>query len=356
MLRDITIENYRLFEKFHMEGLTQINLLVGENNSGKSSLLEAIYLLVNRNEPTALFQVFDVRGEITPEIYKPDYRIRAGYQIAHIFRGHMLREDHKIKVYSQTQPSISLLISYLTDEEQQPKQLKIFDEDGDNLPTKLVFSYDSVDHSFPVSEDGLIEQRLARRSFSGPKQNNRLVTSDYLDQREVARLWDQITLTPKEDRVLEALRILEPDIERISFTSQQSSKSGILLKIRGNDYPVPLGSMGDGMRRILVLAASLVNCENGVLLVDEIDTGLHHKALTQMWRLVVETAKRLNVQVFATTHSGDCLYSFHKALSELEESSLGSVFRLERKDDQIKYVSYTGDKLAVAIEHDIEVR
>jgi AAA15 family ATPase/GTPase len=114
--------------------------------------------------------------------------------------------------------------------------------------------------------------------------------------------------------------------------------------------------MGDGMYRILTLALPLVNCENGALFVDEIDTGLHYKALTQMWRLVIETAKRLNVQIFATTHSWDCLVAFHKALTETSATELGSVFRLECKDDQIKYVSYSGDKLAVAIEHDIEVR
>ena len=91
-------------------------------------------------------------------------------------------------------------------------------------------------------------------------------------------------------------------------------------------------------------------------MVDEIDTGLHYKALTQMWRLVIETAKRLNVQVFATTHSWDCLAAFHKALRETEETNLGSVFRLERKNGQIDYVAYTGEELAVAVEHDIEVR
>lgn len=351
MLRDITIENYRLFEKFHIEGLTQVNLLVGTNNSGKSSLLEAIYLLVSQEVPVALFRILDIRGEITPDNYR--FKSRGGYQVSHIFRNHSLREG-SIKIYSQLSldTSISLTVSY---QEQLPRQLSLFDEN--KYVSGLEFSYgDGNNRLFPMIEDGLIEAdpRLPRRFVSG--ENNRFVTTDYLDQREVARLWDQITLTPEEDKVLEALRILEPDIERIGFTSQQSTKSGILLKIKGNDYPIPLGSMGDGMRRILVLAASMANCENGVLLVDEIDTGLHYKALTQMWRLVIETANRLNVQVFATTHSWDCLAAFHKALTETSATELGSVFRLERKDDQIKYVSYTGDKLAVAIDHDIEVR
>lgn len=354
MLRDITIENYRLFEKFHMEELTQVNLLVGTNNSGKSSLLEAIYLLINQEMPSALFQILEIRGEITP-----DYRVRprGGYQVSHIFRNHNFHEV-VINISSEVTlgTPLTLTISYREDY-QQLKQLTLFDEDENKLASGLLFSYsDKVSRFFPITEDGLVEAdtRSTRRFFSD--LNNRFISPDYLDQREIARLWDQITLTPEEDKVLEALRILEPDIERIGFTSQQSTRSGILLKVKGDDYPVPLGSMGDGMRRILVLTASIVNCENGALFVDEIDTGLHYKALTQMWRLVIETAKRLNVQVFATTHSWDCLVAFQKALTETSATEIGSVFRLERKDDQIKYVSYTGDKLAVAIEHDIEVR
>jgi hypothetical protein len=70
--------------------------------------------------------------------------------------------------------------------------------------------------------------------------------------------WDGITLTPKEESVVAALQILEPNVERISFTSSQSYNSGILLKIRGQHTPIPLGSMGDGMRRILTLAMAAV--------------------------------------------------------------------------------------------------
>ena len=61
MLRDITIENYRLFEEFHLEGMTRVNLLVGMNNSGKSSLLEAIYLLMNSENSVALSEVLSKR-------------------------------------------------------------------------------------------------------------------------------------------------------------------------------------------------------------------------------------------------------------------------------------------------------
>jgi predicted ATP-dependent endonuclease of OLD family len=83
--------------------------------------------------------------------------------------------------------------------------------------------------------------------------------------------------------------------------------------MRGQRDPIPLGSMGDGMRRILTLAMCAVNVENGFLLIDEIDTGLYYEVQADMWRLILETAQRLDVQVFATTHSWDCVSAFQEA-------------------------------------------
>lgn len=347
MLRDITIENYRLFEKFQLEGLTQVNLLVGTNNSGKSSLLEAIYLLVNHEDPTVLLNVLDNRGEY---ILEENGDANELYQISEIFRGHKLKSDCSVIISSQQDES--KFIEYAFIDYDEPSASDKFIE----RRVRYVFKgrdKEDIRGSFYLDDD------VFTRGFSGSiirHTNKRIITTERLNYRVITRLWNQLVLTPKEDMVLEALRILEPDVERITFLSQTTVEMSIQLKIKGKDTPVPLGSMGDGMYRVFALTLSLVNSENGVLLVDEIDTGLHYKALTKMWRLVIETAKKLNVQVFATTHSWDCLSSFQKVLTEEKAETIGSVFRLERTDNQIGYVTYSSEELAIAVEHDIEVR
>jgi predicted ATP-dependent endonuclease of OLD family len=353
MLRDITIENYRLFEKFHMEGMTQINLLVGANNSGKSSLLEALYLLMAHKDPLAVHGVLKNRGEfINPSL--DEYNDEYIFQISEIFRGHKLKKQSKVIIASQRDQPMSLEYIYVdydmtwrSKDENEEVIGVVFKQQGQND----ISGYLNLE-----KEEGFSGWYTGEGLRFREKSDDCFITTERLDLRKITKLWDQTVLTPKEDMVLEVLRILEPNLERIALLNQTTPATSVRLKIKGNTEPVPLGSMGDGMYRIFVLALSLANCENGTLFVDEIDTGLHYKALTQMWRLVIETAKRLNVQVFATTHSWDCLVAFHKALTGTSATELGSVFRLERKDDQIKYVSYTGDKLAVAIEHDIEVR
>ena len=168
-------------------------------------------------------------------------------------------------------------------------------------------------------------------------------------------MWDKIALTSKEELVISALKIIQPDIEKIGFSISYLHNI-IRLKVKNIDTPVPINSMGEGMYIALSIAMSLVTAENGVLLVDEIETGLHYEAQTDMWRLILETAKELNVQVFATTHSWDCIAAFQEALSQVEDSSIGKLFRLDSKYGKLRAVEYDAEDLEVVTREGIEVR
>ena len=115
---------------------------------------------------------------------------------------------------------------------------------------------------------------------------------------------------------------------------------------------VPIGSMGDGVWRLLGIALSLVRAERGILLIDEIDTGLHYSVLVDMWRLVYETAKRLEVQIFATTHSRDC----YEALASVAEAGRYdiSLQRIERGKPLA--IAFSEAEIVQAAERGIEVR
>lgn len=299
MLRDITIQNYRCFKDFHIDGLAQVNLIVGMNNSGKTSLLEAIYLLVNKINPQSLVYLLHKRGEIIERLglitSGEPQRHQIEYQVRHLFYSHQPSIGQIISFHSTSYPQNSI---YLQINQQQPSFL------GDihtieATPFELVCSFGAGQkYLLPVTSELSIEARWFQRvQFNYPVNNTFLSDIDSakkiglflppgnLSYQELAAMWNAITLTPKEEKVIDALRILEPDIERISFTSQPTFNSGILLRLRGQ-YPVPIGTMGEGMHRILNLAMAAVTVENGFLLVDEIETGLYHETQTDMWRLV----------------------------------------------------------------------
>lgn len=113
--------------------------------------------------------------------------------------------------------------------------------------------------------------------------------------------------------------------------------------------------MGEGMSRIFGIALALVNAKDGMLLIDEVDTGLHYSVLPDLWKLIFEVAHRLNVQVFATTHSKDCLEAFQQAAEDTTEEE-GMLIRLEHRDGDVVPVMFDERKLNIAAREQIEVR
>jgi AAA15 family ATPase/GTPase len=122
-----------------------------------------------------------------------------------------------------------------------------------------------------------------------------------------------------------------------------------------SDQRLPIGGMGDGILRILGLTLAIVNAKGGVLLVDEIDTGLHFTAMYDMWKLIYETAKELNIQVFATTHSRDCWESLAE-IAETEDSSENDIVIHRIEKDKLSSIVIGEDEMAIAAERGIEVR
>jgi AAA15 family ATPase/GTPase len=175
------------------------------------------------------------------------------------------------------------------------------------------------------------------------------------DYNDLAKLWDRILYASRKDDVVTMLKILDDCVQDVNFLSHRTANAGILKKRKKQREPVPLGNLGGGMHRMLSIAINLANSEDGYLLIDEIDTGLHYRTITDMWRLVMETAVRLNVQVFATTHSWDCVRSFAEALGLQEDKEVGALFRLERRsEEEIAAVRYGADDLSFIVSQNIQ--
>ena len=194
-----------------------------------------------------------------------------------------------------------------------------------------------------LAEDGSIDWRSpANRGKSfGPSRLRAppavFVTAESLHPREMAGTWDQVLVQGREQEVIESMRILQDDLASIHFLTgdvakRTGSPAGIVLGLEAGAPRVPMGSYGDGMRRLLALSLSLLRAADGFLLVDEIDTGLHWTAMEDLWKLVVETAVRSSIQVFATTHSLDCILGLAKLIKARPDLRDGvSIQKIERQ-------------------------
>jgi hypothetical protein len=353
MLRTLRIENFRCFQAFELQQLGRLNLLVGKNNSGKTSILEAILLLCSQAAFEVLPQIMLSRGEY---IWHGDVSGNRELDIRHLFYERDLNIGSEFSISgSDGINSEKVIVSVEKNEHFS----------GTDNSGPLALSVNFVKQENETSKVPLsIHQGLPANVLRIPGIKNLGVRTQYvstasLTSNEMLTLFDQIVLTPEEDIVTEALRTIEPRIDRIASVTGggylQPASGGLVVRLAGSSQRVPLGSMGDGMRRILGLTLAIVNARNGVLLVDEIDTGLHYSAMSDMWKLIWETAKRLNVQVFATTHSSDCWTGLGAIASTESPSNEGiTIQRIEK--GKLNSVVFTECQVAIAAERGIEVR
>ena len=118
---------------------------------------------------------------------------------------------------------------------------------------------------------------------------------------------------------------------------------------------LPLQSMGDGINRILTVILALVNADNGCLLIDEFENGLHYSVQEKLWTIIFELSRKLNVQIFVTTHGEDCIRGFESVLNNSCISD-GKLIRLDNENGIIKQVEFDAKELKIAADQDIEIR
>ena len=177
-----------------------------------------------------------------------------------------------------------------------------------------------------------------------------------LNPTKVESLWNSVALTTDESVVLSAVRLIDPTIEKLNLRNidDLSTKRVPFAKAKDQDRPVPLASFGDGTNRLFGIALALVNAKNGMCLIDEFENGLHYSVQPTVWKLVFRLASELNVQVFATTHSYDCIRAFEEAAKESPEE--GRLIGLVQMKDRLFVGEYDENELGIAVEGQIEVR
>jgi hypothetical protein len=353
-ITSLEVDNFRCFKKLSVPGLTPVSLFVGANNAGKTALLEAVEAVVSADSPFLLYRASFERGE---------YRRRRGQEedtveldVRRWFYGHALDEGTTFSLRATwTKLPVPLFVT---------RTIKPVPADlpPPFIPGGVMLSIERPTSrarmpTLPLTPDGFLgagpPSRFVRHGFRLVPPVA-FVTTDRLFPAELLPLWNAVVLTPGEDRTVEALRLVESSVDRVAI-SGSGDDIGAQVLLRGTNAPVPLGSLGEGVSRILTLALYLSATPGGFLLIDEIENGLHWSVLPKVWRFLVETARVLDIQVFATTHSKDCL----EALAQLHRTEPGlatrvSVHRLEAGRDAP--VRFDAGRIAENIDMELETR
>jgi AAA domain, putative AbiEii toxin, Type IV TA system/AAA ATPase domain len=364
MLSKVDIKNYRGFPSYRMEGLAQVNLLVGKNNSGKSALLEAIQFLASGGHPGVLEEAANRRGELNFDRDRPTPYMLV--DVGHLFYGHRVAVGSSWKVTGDNgYPAVELTIA------ERDGQRSLLEDQPIGRPIESPYEVHISGGQaeirgtsrFRLSVEGGADFSRARRMGLIPNlmaTNSRFLSNESLDSDSLAEMWDNIVFSAKEGEVCSALRLLDPAVTSIhpltgTLSSNMKIRRGGFLVGMDNKSRIPLGSLGDGMRRMLALAVSLAQARNEAIFIDEIDTGLHYSVMQDMWKLVIKRAIASDVQVFATTHSWDCIEGL-SLLCQDDPSVLDkvAVHKIDRTLE--RSIPFLGDSIARMERNQIDPR
>ncbi len=356
ILDSLEIKNFRLFKHLEIERLGRVNLIVGKNGVGKTSLLEAILLYAYRGFSAIIAQILERHNETTYAMTQEGYP-QWFLAIGHLFNG---RPPLRNAPLSLNINSAKSTFTFTFD----------FAELTDSTVPVISVRVDEESTTYALTGD-LVQLRW---------ESIKCILRTPYAKRDSgsAELWDDVVIADREEDVMTALRIILPEVERLNFVTgtslsirhpsligdssveeRKDSQERIpIVKLGNLPHTVPLRSMGDGVNNMFELALAIANSKNGLALIDEIESGLHYSVQPDMWRLVFETAAKLNVQVFATTHSLDCIRAFESAASERdeEESLLISLRRHRQEQEKIVAVLAGKDELDTIVHSHIEVR
>jgi hypothetical protein len=332
MYSRIAIKNFRGIESLEAEGLRRINLIVGRNNSGKTTFLEGVFLLggaTNTLFPTTIGQL---RGQRLEATY-PDPLWRP---LFHDLDPSMTYLD-STKTASAGEGGISV-----GGQDMAVKVLSLHYKDSEgkesNLHSGIDFKTRTIHNEVRHRDDVVPTVFVPARSIAGPAH--------------VAQQFSSLLKTKQDRDAMEALRIIEPAVQRIEVLSEPSGPS-IYLDI-GLEALVPLAVCGEGMVRLFSIILDLVASRNGVLLIDEIDNGLHYSVMPMLWNVLGALIEKHQVQVFGTTHNDDIIRSALEAFAG-KEGMLG-LFRIDKRGDRHVMVAYSDEAMQGVREVPFEVR
>ena len=383
MLESLLIKNFRALEHLEVPKLGRVNLMVGKNNSGKSTVLEALRLYAGNAQRPLL--------EAIAQEHDERYRVRESETLdadsllpfQDFFPGRSFPTDATaIEIGSGTSEDDRLGISHALMEESIGEPEVLEGEMINRIRRRYIQKFEA--DLFPGELQQVILVRKGERLFPPVKLLNgarrssaydatsvpcSFIPTQFISMDELADEWDRIVFTEQEAVVKKALLVIEPDFDNLTFVRADGySPSGVrtrpsrtaMVKLKGVDRPVPLNSMGDGMLRVLQLALKLFAAKGGFLLIDEFENGLHYSVQEKVWGLLFEVAERHNIQIFATTHSWDCIESFTKVAVARTETD-GVLFRLGRSvrtSDQGRVIATVFDEAALQniTQQDVEVR
>jgi hypothetical protein len=343
MLTSLHIQNFKGFKDTLIPELRRVNLILGGQNVGKTSLLEAVVFVagdINSNSSPG------ARSRL-PEMFRP---CEGEGDASRFWKSIVGTEKEPTNVYVNASFTIKPRNNHADEyiefysmagyrpfwQQKNSKAIGLglyglgavnWHSEAKNVFPASCPQGDKVPHPFPA---------FPKKSVEHVELYGRLVTGK------------------KKKQIVRLLKQIEPRLDSIDAVAPDGEHR-IYVELSDGDVLRPLSQLGHGFTRLFELYAGLAVTESKLALIDEIENGIHYSALPTLFQGVRELAESNDVQSLITTHSLECIKSAYEVFQDkLEDFQL---IRLERTEDgNVRAIAINDENLKTIMESGWEIR
>lgn len=319
MITEIEIKNFKCFEDFKTNGFKRVNLIVGKNNVGKTALMEACWIYEQNKNSSNMNEAFI-------NMFHSIYLIREFRNIVNneVVDFHLLKKFNKMIIKTNNH-SVKLNIAI------------------NNLYLKLEINDFEVDGS--LTNSNLFNE------ISSNKNSINFIPSSKIDNELIIHLYDGIKKNRKRDQLNKYIYQFDHDILEFEIIENVPQ---VYLDSRKQFEDI--SELGHGLQRYISIISALLVSQDDCLFLDEIENGIHYTHLDKLWEIILTLSKELNCQVFATTHSKDCIESYYKVSKKMEYKNVSYVKMTKLESGKIHSSVNDYELLENSMEQNHEVR
>ncbi|GAA8286338.1 ATP/GTP phosphatase [Helicobacter pylori] len=361
MIQSVRIKNFKNFKDTTIDGFTKLNIITGENNAGKSNLLEALYCLVGKSmHPCA--NITEVYDNIRKEPLTTESKNL-------MFYGLDTKEEIQIVTTLDNNQTLDLQIKFIASENQKVIESQIMPtvehaQEFSRLNFTLKKNNKEIynDHlnitkipNFPP----IPNQSGYNRQFKNfepsqlqellPFKSAAIITPSDVAYRQVRMTQDMSKICSNnqlEEELNKHLNQFDNNIQSISFNTNNQLK----LKMRNIQEKLPLSVFGDGLMKYLYIVSAFIAKNATTIYIDEVENGLHFSRMGLLLKNIIDfinNNKDGNLQVFMTTHNQEFIEILDQVIKEKNFANQTKLFCLEKSSSSIVAEPYYGENLSL---------